>query len=196
MTFKKSIVVACTFISCLIAGQAFANDAKLLGILNGKYLFNANGSCIESTGGFNPQPTLEPLGGTTVYHEYLTGTSDFDGRGGAVQSLRGMTMFDGPFFPLNSPVGTFITTCTYTYTVNADRSFFMEGGCISALPHGPVPGQTATVSGIKVEGHVSRDGDMLVISGVEPAEQDLVLSGGYSAKRLCASTGTYFRLGR
>jgi hypothetical protein len=196
MTFKKSIIVACTFISCLIVGQAFANDARLMGILNGKYLFSANGACIESTGGFSPRPYLEPLGGTTVYNEYLTGTIAFDGNGNALQSHSGMDMFDGPYFPFNLPVGTFVSNCTYSYEVNPDLSFTMEGACISTLPDGPAQGQTATLTGIKLVGFVKRDGDIVLISGIEPSEQDLVLSGGYTAKRLCSGSGTYFKAGR
>lgn len=193
---KRRIVIASTLLSCLIAGQTFANDAKLTGILSGKYRFTANGACVESTGGFSPRPTLEALGDTVVYNEFFTGTVIFDGVGGALQSHTGTTMFNGPWFPLNSPVGTFVSNCTYTYAVSSDLSFTMEGNCNSALPDGPVPGQTATVTGIQLLGYVSRDGDMIVISGVEPSEQDLVLSGGYTAKRLCASSGTYFRVGR
>lgn len=196
MSCKKKVVLASTLLSCLIAGQTFANDAKLMGMLNGNYRFTANGACIESTGGFNPRPTLEPLGDTIVYNEFLTGTMIFDGVGGALQSHTGTTMFNGPWFPLNSPVGTFSSSCTYTYAVSSDLSFTMEGNCSSALPDGPVPGQTATLTGIKLVGYVSRGGDMLVISGVEPSEQDLALSGGYTAKRLCSSSGTYFKAGR
>jgi len=167
-----------------------------MGILNGKYAFSATGACIESTGGFTPRPNLEPLGATTVYNEYLTGTITFDGNGNALQSHSGMDMFDGPFFPFNMPVGTFVSNCTYSYAVNPDLSFTMEGACFSTLPDGPAQGQTATLTGIKLVGYVKRDGDIVLISGIEPSEQDLVLSGGYTAKRLCSGSGTYFKAGR
>jgi hypothetical protein len=196
MSCKREFAVAFVLLSCLIAGHTFANDSKLTGTLSGNYRFTANGACVEATGGFGPLPTLEALGDTVVYNEFLTGTVVFDGVGGALQSHIGTTMFNGPWFPLNSPVGTFISTCTYTYAVSSDLSFTMDGSCSSGLPIGPVPGQTATVTGIKLMGYVSRDGNTVLISGVEPSVQDLVLSGGYSAKRLCSSSGTYFKAGR
>jgi hypothetical protein len=194
--FKKQLCTAFLIFAGCASVPAVANDGRLLGMLDGTYRFTSTAACIESTGGFNPGKMLEPLGGTTVYNEYLTGTTTFDGHGSAQVSSTGTTMFDGPFFPLNSPVGTFVSTCTYSYVVNPDLSFSMGGTCTSQLPVGPAHDQTATVIGLRLAGYLSRNGDILVVSGVEPVEQDLSLTGGYTAKRLCGSSGTYFKVGR
>jgi hypothetical protein len=164
--------------------------------LRGKFRFTASGACTESFGGFTDRPWLQPLGGTTVYNETFSGTVIFDGQGGATESYKGMTMFDGPWFPNNSAVGTFVGSCKLTYTMTGELSFLLTGSCSSELPDGPAAGQTALVTGIQNEGIISRDGNTILLSAVEPVLQKIELTGGYKADRYCIHNYTLIRTPR
>jgi hypothetical protein len=190
---SKRLLLVSSVLSVLSGSMAAAQAEDTEGGLRGKFRFTANGACTESTGGFSPRPWLQPLGSVVVLHESYSGTMVFDGRGGATESVRGMTMFDGPFFPNNSAVGTFVSTCAFTYSMIDDLSFVLQGSCNGTLPDGAAAGQSFSLTGVRLVGQISRDGDMIVLSGGEPAEQEITLSGGYTAKRYCIENATLLR---
>jgi hypothetical protein len=194
------------YVLLVLSGSlAVAQDARSHDMLRGKFRFTAVGACTESTGGFLPRPYLQvipdPNGGTTVLQESYAGTMEFDGRGNATNSYKGITMFDGPFFPNNSAVGTFIGGCQFTYSMIDELSFTInEGFCSGSLPDGPVGEpdpryvQTYVLTGARGGvGQISRDGDMILISTVEPTLQHIELSGGYRADRFCINNMTLLR---
>jgi hypothetical protein len=191
----KFIALLC-LLPFLPGNIALAEESGSDNELRGKFRFTASGACTESVGGFSDRPWLQALGGTTVYNETFAGTIVFDGQGRATESYKGMTMFDGPWFPNNSAVGTFVGNCELTYTMTGELSFLLTGSCRSLLPDGPAAGQTATVTGIQTEGIISRDGDMILLSGVEPVLQTISLDGGYVAKRYCIHSYTLIRSSR
>jgi hypothetical protein len=194
MSFRFSALLGSLLVLCCTG--VFADDDEMGAVLKGKFRFTASGACTESVGGFSDRPWLQALGGTTVYNETFAGTIVFDGQGRATESYKGMTMFDGPWFPNNSAVGTFVGNCELTYTMTGELSFLLNGSCRSLLPDGPAAGQTATVTGIQTEGIISRDGDMILLSGVEPVLQTISLDRGYVAKRYCIHSYTLIRSSR
>jgi hypothetical protein len=196
MKHRMKFLVLFCFLPSLQVNFALAKESGSDRVLRGNFRFTASGACTESVGGFTDRPWLQPLGGTTVYNETFSGTIVFDGQGGATETYKGMTMFDGPWFPNNSAVGTFIGNCELTYTMASELSFVLKGSCKSLLPDGPAAGQTAYVTGIQNEGIISRDGDMILLSAAEPVEQTLSLTGGYVAKRYCIHNYTLIRTSR
>lgn len=188
----------------LSGSVAVAQDAGSHDVLRGKFRFTAVGACTESSGGFTERPYLQPLGGTTVLQESYAGTIEFDGKGNATNSYKGMTMFDGPWFPNNSAVGTFIGSCQFSYSMIDELSFTMSASCSGSLPDGPVGDpvnvQTYVLTGAAGVpqfsagvGQISRDGDLILISSIEPVLQHIVLSGGYNADRYCINNMTLIR---
>jgi hypothetical protein len=61
------------------------------------------------------------------------------------------------------------------------------------LGDGPAAGQGCVTTGIQYDGKLSPDGDMIVLSATEPVLQQVVLTGGYAAKRYCGHTITLMR---
>lgn len=197
MARSKKLLLVLYVLSVFSGSLAVAQDARSNDVLQGKFRFTATGACTESIGGFVPRPYLQPLGSTVVLQESYAGTIEFDGNGNATESLKGMTMFDGPFFPNNSAVGTFIGNCQFTYSMIDEQSFTMTGSCSGSLPDGPVGDpvnvQTYVLTGAGGVGQISRDGDMILISSVEPVLQHIELSGGYVADRFCINNATLIR---
>jgi hypothetical protein len=177
-------------ISALGAAHAIADNGSPF---SGQYRVVGNGACTESTIGFTDRPALQPLGAVVSYQEAFTGTIMFDSVGNALQRIRGMTMFDGPFFPNNSAVGGFDGTCNFTYSLAGDQSFTLTGTCSGTLTDGPAAGQTYSNTGVFLEGQISRDSDQISLANAVPLEQGIVLSGGYSARRYCISSSTLMR---
>jgi hypothetical protein len=188
MILRNTAVATILFIVCAV--QVSAGDGP---VLKGKYRVVANGSCTESSNGFSPGPAFQPLGGTTAYSETYTGTMAFDGQGGAIQRIKGMTLFDGPFFPNNSAVGGFEGVCSFTYSMTDELSFTLAGQCSGTLTDGPAASQTYTATGIRVEGQISHDGEQILLAGAAPSEQEILLSGGYQAKRFCIASSHLMR---
>ncbi len=199
MAGSKKLLFVLYVLSVLSGSLAVAQDARSHDALRGKFRFTAAGACTESIGGFVGRPYLQPLGAVTVFQESYAGTIEFDGRGKATSSYKGLTMFDGPFFPNNSAVGTFIGGCQFTYSMTDELSFTMTGSCRGSLPDGPVGDpvnvQTYVLTGEGVGGvgQISRDDDMVLISAVDPLLQHIELSGGYIADRFCISNMTLIR---
>jgi hypothetical protein len=177
-------------ISVLFATQANADNGS---VLIGQYRVVGNGACTESTNGFTERPALQPLGNVVVYQEAFTGTINFDSNGRASQRIRGMTMFDGPFFPGNSAVGGFVGDCNFTYSMTGDESFTLAGTCTGTLTDGPAAREQYTNTGVILEGQISRDGNQVTLANAVPLEQGIVLSGGYSARRYCISSSNLMR---
>lgn len=193
MIHDGKLLFACFALLFLSGDLALAEDRHSEDAIRGRFRLTANGACTESIGGFTARPFLQPFGNTTVYQEVFSGTATFNGRGGISEAVRGMTMFDGPFFPANSAVGTFAGTCAYTYSMTDELSFKMQGSCSGTLLDGPAAGQSYAATGIQLDGQISRDGDTILLSAVDPVEQEISLSGGYVAKRYCIHTITLIR---
>lgn len=117
----------------------------------------------------------------------------FDGQGGAIARIRGMTLFDGPYFPNNSAVGGFDGLCSFTYSMTDELSFTLAGQCSGTLTDGPAAGQTYSATGIRAEGQISQNGDQILLAGASPSEQEILLSGGYQAKRFCIASSSLMR---
>jgi hypothetical protein len=129
-----------------------------------------------------------------VYQETFTGTMTFNDRGMAMEKIvSGMTMFDGPYFPLNSAVGGFKGLCSFTYSMTGDESFTLDGQCSGTLTDGPSAGQTYSATDIRLEGQISRDGEQILLVGAVPSKQRISLGGGYSADRYCISSSNLMR---
>jgi hypothetical protein len=192
MGFQYKALIVLLF-SSFCTAQVFAGDDRFDPDLKGRYRFTATATCTESVGGFTPRPGLQQLGGATTDQDTFTGTMTFDGRGGALETIKGMTMFYGPNFPGNSAVGTFDGLCSFKHEMTGEVSFSLAGTCSGTLPDGPSAGQTFTTTGIRLDGQVSRDKEVILITGATPAEQKIALSGGYVANRFCTSSATLVR---
>jgi len=193
MTQSKKVLFAYCVLSVLSGSFALVQDARSDDGIRGRFRLIASGTCTESIGGFTTRPTPQPLAFTVAYHEVFSATAVFVRSSLNWQGVRGTTMFDGPSFPSNIAVGSFAGNCALTFDMTGPRSFKAEGSCAGTLGDGPAAGQNYSSTGMQLEGAISRDGDIITLAAVEPVEQQISLSGGYSASRYCIHTMTLIR---
>jgi len=190
----KNPLLVFSVLSILFGSLAVAADARSDDALEGSFSFTATQTCTQSVGGFSPPPSLLSGGfGAAVIYDAWNGTIEFDGKGNATESGHGMTVFDGPIFPNNPAAGTFTSNCKSTYSMTGQLSFTMTGLCSGTIPDGPAAGQTYMVTGGQLDGQISRDGNMILLSSVDPVQSTIVLSGGFNAQRFCIGTRTLIR---
>lgn len=195
MSRKITLLLSSCLLSSLCGNSAIADDSDWDRGLRGKFRLTGTGTCTESQD-FTPPPSIVTVGGSINYHEVFSGTMTFDGRGRATQSIKGMTMFDGPIGAAISPFVTFTSECSYTYRMTGQLSFSQEGSCAGRLQNGPADGATTSVTNLAGEGVISRDGDMILITAVDPIKQSIFVGQEYQAKRYCIYSVTLIRAPR
>jgi hypothetical protein len=173
-------------------------DANRSSLLKGRYQVTNHIVCVDSQDGFDDPPSLRARGSGGTVIDTDSGTIQFDGNGNAIEIRRGISIFPGPVSPGSFPSGTYEVTCGYTYSVNRDRSFTLNGGCTGTLPAGPVAGLTVDTPQVGGVGQISDSGDMFTLHNVEPVQQLLTLSQDgvetFRTLRLCGSSGVGIRL--
>lgn len=168
-------------------------------LLKGNYQVTNHISCVDSQEGFEDPPTLRArgFGGTVI--DTSSGTIVFDGQGNATEVVRGITILPGPVSPDSFPIVTFELTCRYSYSVNTEKTFTLNGSCNGTLPAGPAAGLTVDVSR-GASGQISKSGDVYTASSVEPVQQLLTLSQNgvevFRTLRLCGTSSIGIRVRR
>jgi hypothetical protein len=160
-------------------------------LLNGTYVITAQQSCIEAT---DIDAGLVPSGFVTSTYNVFSGSAMFDGAGNANLSITG-TYVAVPFDHTSAPVqiGTFSTACVDTYTVNPDWTVVLAGTCTTTFTGGPISGETGTINGAALQGHVNAQGTFMVTTYVDGNVDQVNLSTGYSADRVCSDRTTWIR---
>ena len=200
-----------------MASAFAAGGAGLLERLKGTFAFTENLSCAENgvpsenDPGFTPAPYLQeipypPGYGSVGYTVNLAGTITFDGEGNAKSGASGGYVLPklGPLDQgwFTQPYGTFSNSCDWTYSVEPDNRFSMEGSCKTFQETGGPAGLNDVTGPFKVTGYISRGGSALLTLVYEPIEQTTMRyqEGNpvpvYIAKRFCASTSTYIRVNK
>jgi hypothetical protein len=169
-------------------------------LLKGTYQVTNHISCVDSQEGFDDPPTLQARGSGGTVIDTDSGAILFDGYGNATDVRRGITIFPGPVSPGSFPSGTYEVTCRYTYSVNTDKSFTLNGSCNGTLPAGPAAGLTVDIPQAGASGQISESGDVYTASSVEPVQQLLTLSQNgvevFRTWRLCGTSSIGIRVRR
>lgn len=167
-------------------------------LLKGTYRTTNHISCVDSQEGFESPPSLKALGSGGTVIDTSSGVIVFDGQGNATEVVRGITIFPGPVSFGSFPSGTFEVTCRYSYSVNTEKTFTLNGSCNGTLPAGPAAGLTVDIPQVRVSGQISESGQGFTVSGVEPVQQLLTLSQNgvevFRTWRLCGTSGIGIRL--
>lgn len=179
-----------------LSGLALADseeNSNRNSLLKGRYQVTNHIVCVDSQRGFSDLPSLQAQGSGGTVIDTDSGAIQFDGNGNAIETRRGISIFPGPVSPGSFPSGTYEVTCGYTYSVNRDKSFTINGSCTGTLPAGPLAGRTVDIPQIGAFGQISDSGNMFTLHNVEPVQQLLTLSQGgvetFRTFRLCGSLG-------
>lgn len=219
----KRAAIALGWIVCFsFVAPAFAAAGDgLQQRLKGSYQYIATEACTEvptpglgSAPGFSPPPEYLVLGyqlaiSVNAHHQ---GTITFDGNGHASSAgtfgylLPGLLNITVNTPPFNTPYGGGTSTCEWTYSVNPDNSFTLDGNCTSQHQDGgSVPaGSTDQKGPLRVTGFLSLGGNVLIGGNTRPSDE-VIASGGitlvrsmdgnetYRAKQMCIGGTTYVR---
>ena len=173
-----------------LAGDA---DAQFAGALRGEYNLTVKRHCALA-------PTFDanfvPSAPGSDFDVVLRGTTTYDGVGGGTFAGEALAVFP-PASTSTPTVSRATQTCTVTYTVNADGTVNQTLNCNLAFTVGgppPAPGQTATLNGITLDGHLGLDGTVLLINDTSPSVETFTstsgTSTGFTTQRVCNATGT------
>ena len=142
------------------AGDA---DAQFNGALRGDYDMSIHRTCASALS-IDPGTFSSP-GDSTIPAIVLKGALAYNGTGGGTFVGESLARPDG-----NNPVIARATSnCSVTYTVNASGTFEQSMNCNHTFTiGGPGGNNTATLSGIVLDGHISLDGTVLVFGDTTP----------------------------
>lgn len=123
----------------------------------------------------------EAGGGTfTGQHSFASGTGPV---GTGITTSEGNEIF----------VNQAAVTCTLTYAVNPDGSFTQQLNCTAGFTTGPNTGQIATLNGIAMDGQLSPEGSVLLLSQAGTARETFTPNFGATAgvpqQRICNGSG-------
>jgi len=183
------------FVLALPSGVAFAdgqhNSQRLL---RGDYRFNGTESCVDYSL-FDGQ--------TNNVYSSITGLINFDGNGNGVSTIKSMSVIDSTFIPPPFTTSTASLTCKFKYIVNPDdRSFRMQDGVCEGVVDSLDPDLPIRITGGESEGFVGQFKQILLVTAVEPGEQQTFFGFGeppefvHAANRQCTYAGTYMRARR
>lgn len=193
-----------TILLLLLLLPASDADAVFESALRGDYDFAAQRACDVDFASDDPAG-----GGILTHHLSVRGTATFDGAGN-------VTSFVGQFLITNVgtlPPGTGLptgagtelsrisgdlTSCSGSYTVNADGTFSETLNCNLTFTGGPNAGQTGTLNGIAIKGKLAMDGTVLQLGNTTATTSDVEVlncpgcnsGAGLIFRRICGSTGT------
>lgn len=149
-----------------------------------------------------PDGVRTGIGGGGVTGPFtLHGTIRYDGTGGGTFS--GQHMFASGTGPVGTGIPTTggneifvsqaIVTCAVPYAVNPDGSLTQQLNCTAGFTTGPHAGQIADLNGIAMDGQLSPDGSVLLLSQTGTARETFTPSfgpgSGISQQRICNGTG-------
>ena len=185
--------VGVSWLVSLLAGSAMAQPAEnFTKLLEGTYSCNSHVTCAQvDVGGFDSSgfPILA-LGVGNNTHVSVTGVTTYDGAGTAQTTESGIALFPEPYASGTPAVGPFNEECKWTYAVNRDGFFRVEGFCTDTSNDPP----SYKIADITYLGQIGASGAVLSTAQVEPnvvtVEQP---PGAPVAKRICAGTGTELR---
>ena len=188
------VVIVLALPSGLVLADGKGN---LQALLRGDYDFVTIEECVASPEGFSEDDYLIPLGPSNNSASYVMGTMSFDGQGNAVSSSSVMAVNEDP---LNNPLGFSIFSghfeCSYTYTVNPDRSFtLVQNECTGVGVKG-APGLRLRITGGVGRGVIGQHIQTIQIAAVEPALQYMTLDETFTIPRYCTYVQTSQRARR
>lgn len=172
-------------------------DAQFNGALRGEYDLTAQRTCDLDVGS----------GGGATQHISLRGTSNFDGAGNVTSFvgqflIPSFSALPGTGIPTGAGTELFrisgdLTSCSGTYTVNADGTFSATLNCNFTFTGGFNAGQSGTLNGIAIKGKLALDGTVLELGNATAAASDIETltclgcnsGGGLLLRRICGSTG-------
>ena len=192
-TLGKKILITVLLNLLFIAANTFSLEAADLNhMLQGEYIMVSTLTCVSSSGGFNEN--LTRIGGGGIVTSHSNGLVTFDGNGNG--TLVGTTIVINPI-KLNdgeAPVTPNDTTSTFTYTVDTNGFYQSNSVITSTRTGGPSSGVTITISGIRIEGQLSSDGETLLISDTNPNIEVITLPDESTVDRICGRTGTIMKI--
>ncbi len=205
-TFRR-LAASLTLLIPVAAGAAETQavtpvqQAKLNALLNGSYSFTASRTCVQTlpnAPGFDPATkALRSDGETVGFVE--SGTLTFSGTGLVKGTDITVAVMEPAKAVANSaPMQNGIkSSCTGTYTVNADRSYTTNLACTAQVGGGV----SLTISPAVYRGSSDPFLNMLTISETDGGIQTVeVFYGSYPTgqtfERVCTSSGTLVRTGR
>ena len=200
---KHLNLIVCAVALTSVVASAFAeDDGGLQHRLKGTYRVAGTESCAEAQLGFTDPPVLEANSPAISLYNHVEGDITFDGSGSA--NFKGALAAVIPAFPGYVPVAQPFArvgfTCDWTYAVDSNGRFNLQGACTADGLAGGIAGATDVISGYDVTGLIGLGGNVLVTSDTQANEQTLVryYQGVevYSAKRLCTSSLTFLRASR
>jgi len=167
----KNIVLA--VITFSMWGGAIAEAGPLDASLRGDYSMTATRTCNDAAQ-------------TILFTIVVRGTSTFDGSGGG--------SFNGQSLAITPQTAQANQSCTVIYTVNADGTFTQQMNCNLTFSAGPDAGNTATLNGIQIQGQLSLDGTVILLSdtaiNVETFTWTSGPNNGIVSTRECNTSGS------
>lgn len=194
-------------IALLVGGGGRAEAQYQSGSIQGDYAFSVHFTCVDTTAGFGPNFSVNPVpvsGFTRKVGISTRGTLSFNLNGTATQ-----TSFT-TFVNLNSvsfPVSEGENTCSYIYTVDPDGTATVQGTCTGTTVAGGGIGNTLTTTGVVFKMLIVQGGNVLLNSPEHPPGIRTVTvtpptpPGGPPPtptvfERVCASSGVAHRIHR
>src|SRR2546427_3269 len=166
-SMRRSIeIIVLAIISFPMWDGAIAQEGSLDGRLHGDYSVTVARTCDNG------------------FAFAVKGTANFDGTGGG--TFIGQSLLE--------PIGNQASlNCTSTYSVNADGTFTETLNCNITFTAGPADGNTATLSGLELNGELALGGNVLLLHKTTTTSETQTFTSGPNAgqpvTRTCNASG-------
>ena len=182
--FHTSIFALILSLPLIADNASAANDNKKL---KGEWTSVSIRLCIRSNAGFGPN--LEALGPTFRTSTQFKSTFTFDGVGSGTTSSEALFMGITNTTSGAQSVSQFVSTCTFDYNVNPDRSFTIQNMvCNGQTIAGLGAGNTSTTTLAPRAGQIEKGKRSFVAADVNPTVETITFTtptGTFSSDQIC-----------
>ena len=182
MSTRLAVICSVATVFALWVGQA---NAQLDAVFKG----NQARVCMNSTG-YDDSLALQNFGSVASGTDAVVTTFRRDGTG--TQDTKSLSLFHGATFIGATPAVQSDSSCSFTYTIDANGLINMTfGPCASTTLTGPNAGQTSVLGAIVAELALV-DRTTLISVGTTPSVETITNSNGFVTERVCHRTSTRF----
>lgn len=204
---KRLASIATLCLASSLPAIADAANDNLNGSLRGDYAFTGEATCISSP----PSDGFKSDFRATSAHVLsfnVEGVRRFNGDGTGTVSGRTVSFGHGGTSPVYpgifhlGPVSTGTFSGDFTYTVARDRTIHIDQGPLTGIQVvGPNPGGTEVWTGIKIDGHVTKDFKTLTVASASGPDLASLVEVGHDTGgtiveyRVCHRSRVLVRIG-
>jgi hypothetical protein len=165
-------------------------DNKFNALLKGRYSFTVKQICEVNVEQVTDD--LQLLSEPIILVEWvINGIVFFRGDGTGNNSFRALRFISGRQSADNILSGWSEGTCDLTYDVRPNRSFIGELICTGINS----TGKAFTTSTIRIQGHIARDRQTLILSDANPTDEDIDIEDFGTLTGTCGRNGVAVKVG-